>query len=122
MSAIRYTCPCGGYRTLHEPPGSYDICKVCYWEDDGVQLLDPAFQGGANEPSLIECQENFRRVGACEARFVGHVRPPVAEETLDQEWRPAKESDLRSARRPRELTTEEYECLETWYYWKRRVT
>jgi hypothetical protein len=122
MSVTRYTCPCCGYRTLHEPPGSYDICKVCFWEDDGVQLLDPAFPGGANEPSLIECQKNFRRIGACEERLVALVRPPEAEEKLDQEWRPAQESDLRWARTPRELTKEEYKCLDTWYYWKRKAT
>lgn len=122
MSVTRFTCPCCGYRTLLEPPGSYDICKVCFWEDDGVQLLDPAFPGGANKPSLIECQEKCRRIGACEERFVDDVRPPEAEETLDQEWRPAQESDLRWARTPRDLTEEEYKCLDTWYYWKRSAT
>ncbi|NIP43329.1 MAG: hypothetical protein GWN61_14025, partial [candidate division Zixibacteria bacterium] len=33
-----YTCPCCGYRTLDDPPGSYDICGICFWEDDTVQL------------------------------------------------------------------------------------
>lgn len=122
MSATRYTCPCCGYRTLHEPPGSYDICKVCFWEDDGVQLLDPAYPGGANKPSLTECQENFRRVGACEERFVGNVRPPEAQEIRDPEWRPARETDLKRSRVPRDLSPEEYKCVETWYYWKREAT
>jgi hypothetical protein len=27
-------CPCCGYRTIGER-GNYDICKVCWWEDDG---------------------------------------------------------------------------------------
>lgn len=70
MSETRFTCPCCGYRTLFEPSGSNDICKVCFWEDDGVQPLDPAYPGGANEPSLMKCQENFRRIGACEERFL----------------------------------------------------
>jgi hypothetical protein len=122
MSATRYTCPCCGYRTLHEPPGSYDICKVCFWEDDGVQLLDPAYAGGANKLSLVECQENFRRVGACEERFVDDVRPPQAEESPDPEWRPARESDLQRPRTPRDLSPEEYKRVKTWYYWKREAT
>ncbi|MGE7024447.1 CPCC family cysteine-rich protein [Solibacillus cecembensis] len=26
-----------GYRAFDdEPPGTYDICKICFWEDDGV--------------------------------------------------------------------------------------
>ena len=122
MTETRFTCPCCGYQTLLGPPGSYDICKVCFWEDDGVQLLDPAYQGGANRPSLMECQENLRRVGACEERFFGDVRPPAAEERHDPEWRRAEESDLKWSRRPRDLSSDEYEDVETWYYWKRMVT
>ena len=95
---------------------------MCFWEDDGVQLLDPANPGGANKPSLMECQENFRRVGACEERFVGSVRPPESEELLDPEWRPARSSDLQRSRGPRDLSPEEYKRVETWYYWKREVT
>ncbi len=122
MSKERFTCPCCGHRTLSEQPGSYDICKVCFWEDDGVQLLDPAYQGGANRPSLMECQANYERLGASEERFVGDVRPPQADEIRDPEWRPAQESDLRWSRAPRDLSEEEYKRLETWYYWKRRST
>ncbi|WP_052461172.1 CPCC family cysteine-rich protein [Psychroserpens mesophilus] len=28
------SCPCCGYRTIGER-GNYEICKVCWWEDDG---------------------------------------------------------------------------------------
>jgi hypothetical protein len=122
MSEARFTCPCCGHRTLDEPPGSYHICQVCFWEDDGVQLLNPAYQGGANRPSLMECQVNYRSFGACEERFRGNVRPPDAGETRDPEWRPAQESDLRSSRSPPDLSEEEYGRVETWYYWKRTAT
>jgi hypothetical protein len=122
VSATRFTCPCCGYRTLPEPPGSYEICEVCFWEDDGVQLLDPAYRGGANAPSLLECQANFMRVGACEDRFVNDVRPPRTEEGRDPEWRPATESDLGQARSPRDLSRDEAKRDETWYYWKRVAT
>jgi len=118
----RFTCPCCGYPTLSESPGSYEICEVCYWEDDGVQLLDPAYQGGANGPSLIECQTNFQRLGASEARFVDEVRLPDNEETRDPEWRPAVASDLRWSRAPQDLSDEEYRRVESWYYWKREAT
>ena len=30
----------------------YDICPFYGWEDDGVQLRDPDFDGGANQLSL----------------------------------------------------------------------
>lgn len=43
-----YTCPCCGYKTLdEEPPDTFDICRICFWEDDGVQFQDPDFEGGA---------------------------------------------------------------------------
>jgi hypothetical protein len=85
-------------------------------------LLNPAYAGGANKPSLMECQANFMRVGASEERFIGHVRPPDDAEVRDPEWRPAQESDLRRSRAPRDLSPEEYERVETWYYWKQRAT
>jgi hypothetical protein len=55
----RYPCPCCGYLVFEEEPGSYDICPICFWEDDLSQLrwLDSA--GGANRPSLIEAQVTF---------------------------------------------------------------
>ena len=122
MSEERFTCPCCGYRTFSEPPGSYDICHVCFWGDDPVQLLDPAYRGGANGPSLMECQANYLRLGACEERFLENVHPPDAAEARDPEWRLAQNSDLRWSRLPRDLTPEEYKRVESWYYWKRKAT
>jgi Cysteine-rich CPCC len=44
-----YPCPCCGYRTLpQEAGGTYALCPICFWEDDGVQLDDPDYEGGAN--------------------------------------------------------------------------
>jgi hypothetical protein len=122
MSKERFTCPCCGHRTFTEPPGSYEICSVCFWEDDVVQLLDPAYQGGANVLSLMDCQVNYQQFGACEDRFVKNVRPPEKDEPCDPEWRLALESDLHWARTPRDLTDDEYRRIETWYYWKRKTT
>lgn len=46
---MKYKCPCCGYYTFDErPSGSYDICPVCFWEDDPVQLDDPSYEGGEN--------------------------------------------------------------------------
>ena len=76
-----YVCPCCGYLTLGEPPtGTYEICAVCYWEDDGVQFRDPNYEGGANRVSLNQARENFRVHGVSETRFKSHVRPPLPEE------------------------------------------
>ncbi|MBU3129945.1 hypothetical protein LGL55_19455 [Clostridium tagluense] len=60
MNNSLYACPCCGYKTLSEkPPGTYEICKVCYWEDDGLQYGDPDCEVGANQESLRVAQKNF---------------------------------------------------------------
>ncbi len=75
----KYVCPCCGYRTLSEK-GSYEICPVCYWEDDPVQERDPEYAGGANDLSLEESRNNYKKFGACEERFIEKVRKPLSEE------------------------------------------
>ena len=77
----KYACPCCGYLTLdQEPPGTFQMCEVCMWEDDPVQFDDPDFGGGANRPSLNEARENFKRLEASDARFIEQTRPPRATE------------------------------------------
>lgn len=49
-------CPCCGFLTLEDEYGSFCICPVCDWEDDGVQLANPTSAGGANSRSLAEAQ------------------------------------------------------------------
>ena len=79
----RYACPCCGYLTLDEAPtGTYDICKVCFWEDDGVQFRDPDYPGGANRVSLNEARESFHQHGVSDPRFKANVRPPLTDEHL----------------------------------------
>ena len=70
---VKYPCPCCGYLMFDEPPGSYDICKICFWEDDISQLRFPRTTG-ANHVSLIDGQKNFREFGACERRVLQFVR------------------------------------------------
>jgi rubrerythrin len=35
---MKYPCPGCGYLVFDEPPGSYEICPICFWEDDLAQL------------------------------------------------------------------------------------
>jgi len=85
----RYVCPCCGYLVFPEPPGSYDICPFCFWEDDQLQLeFATTLAGGANQPTLEEAQRNFKTFGACEERFRGNVKPAPAMQARDPDWRP----------------------------------
>lgn len=79
---MKYICACCGYRTLEEDPchPTFEICNVCFWEHDPVQEDKPDFSGGANALSLNQSKANFAQFGACEERFIKHVRKPHKDE------------------------------------------
>ena len=77
----KYQCPCCRYYTLdNQPYNTFQLCPVCYWEDDGVQLNFPEYKGGANEVSLNQARKNFKEVGVIALQFKEQVRPPLEEE------------------------------------------
>ncbi len=72
-----HPCPCCGNRTLHEqPPGTFEICSVCFWEDDVAQFEDPTLVGGANEYSLEEAQAYFAKHGVSHPNALDHLKRP----------------------------------------------
>ncbi len=83
----RFPCPCCGYLVHAEPAGSYDICPICFWEDDISQLRFASRGGGANHASLLEGQQNYLAYGACEERVKPYVRPPLPDEQREAGWR-----------------------------------
>jgi hypothetical protein len=80
-NGVRFRCPCCRYLTLGER-GGYEICPVCFWEDDGQDDGDAArVRGGPNGSlSLEAARRNFGAYQACEERHRVHVRPPTDEE------------------------------------------
>jgi hypothetical protein len=64
-SGQKFACPCCECLTLDEkPPGTFDICPVCGWEDDDAQFRDPDYEGGANRVSLAQARHLFLAIGA----------------------------------------------------------
>jgi len=55
-----YSCPCCGERTLSER-GSYEICDVCGWEDDGQDDhdADEVRRGPNGGFSLTQARREF---------------------------------------------------------------
>jgi len=88
-----YPCPCCGHLVFAEPPGSDDICLICFWEDDATQLRFPTLADVTNIVSLAQAQKNYAQFGAIEERFAEDVRKPTAEEALDPGFRPIADSD-----------------------------
>jgi hypothetical protein len=73
-------CPCCGHATLTER-GGFEICPVCFWEDDGRDNDDAdQWRGGPNSVSLREARVNFLRFGASVEADSECVRRPTSEE------------------------------------------
>lgn len=56
----RYLCPCCYMPSLSER-GEFEICRICWWEDDGQDSDDAGIvRGGPNHDySLAEARQNF---------------------------------------------------------------
>lgn len=99
----KFACPCCGCLTLAER-GAYDICPVCFWEDDAYIVIDGGeikgvrfdkevcdddlldVPSGANHGlTLREGRDNYRRLGACEESMRMNVRKPRRSELLKTE-------------------------------------
>jgi hypothetical protein len=78
---MKVPCPCCGFRTLGER-GGFEMCPVCWWEDDGQDDADAdVVRGGPNgDLSLTQARANYRQVGASDPTYVDKVRKPSAEE------------------------------------------
>lgn len=81
-------CPCCGYHTLCDPPGSYDICPVCYWEEDcgTVDWCDMSSWGGANHMTIEIGRRNYEASGTCDGGPATICRPPTQEELPRYDW------------------------------------
>ena len=80
----RFACPCCGFLTL-PVRGDYELCPVCFWEDDGQgeEDADEMYGGPNGSLTLTQARANFAAFGACEPRFIRSVRPPLPEERPD---------------------------------------
>lgn len=79
MNEESFPCPCCDCLTLSER-GAYEICPVCFWEDEDVQFNNPDFEGGANKESLKQARENYKKFNASSLDFVKEVREPFPDE------------------------------------------
>jgi hypothetical protein len=81
-----YPCPVCGYLTFAEPPGSYDVCVVCHWEDDALQLeYATSLAGGANSVTLMSAQLAFQRAAD---RLLRKRGSNTFKFGRDPDWRP----------------------------------
>lgn len=72
-------CPCCENFTL-DTLGNFEICPVCFWEDDPLQAEDILMTIGANKLSLESSRKYYSLYGCSDVDFVRMVRKPYAEE------------------------------------------
>ena len=77
-------CPCCRCRTLSER-GGFEICQVCFWEDDGQDDYDADVARGGPNGSLADARANFVAFGASDERSVANVRPAQPDELPELE-------------------------------------
>ncbi len=84
----KFTCPCCGYKTHDSEDSLWQICEVCFWENEPLTLQNPYYVGGPNSTSLVQAQQNFILFGANYESAKAHVRAPNADEPKDPDWKP----------------------------------
>jgi hypothetical protein len=47
---------CRYYSVYREANNTFQVCPVCYWEDDEVQLQNTGYEGGAHMVSLNQAK------------------------------------------------------------------
>ncbi len=72
---VNKKCPCCQYKTL-SVNSMYDVCPVCYWQDDPIQNQLSDFEGGANEVSLQQAKENYNQYSAVQKELMQFIRKP----------------------------------------------
>jgi hypothetical protein len=63
-------------------PEAQELCKVCWWQDDGQddRDADVVRRTVNGNLSLSEGRHNYKHLQAADPRYVGHVRVPRQEE------------------------------------------
>ena len=87
---VTFPCPACGFVVFSEPSGSYDVCPVCGWEDDHVQLLHVDSRIGANKESLRQAQAlALHKVPIATSVLTSYHRDPS--------WRPLATGEIPGA-------------------------
>ena len=116
MKEYIYPCPSCGFLVFDEPSGSYDICPICGWEDDNVQLKYPLMRGGANGGSLLDYQKDILKELPVEIT-------KTDEYIRSSEWHPLRQEDcIEDADVPKSgmsyFLSASKDALD--YYWKKK--
>jgi cysteine-rich CPCC protein len=114
-STLHYPCPGCGFLTLEEPSGRYEICAICGWEDDHVQIRFPLLRGGANRECLVEHQQDWVKWLPLSVQEHRGFR-------RDSSWRPVRPDECQEpGEMPQTRLQHFHEAVEDspTYYWRK---
>jgi hypothetical protein len=114
VNRMSYPCPACGFEVFDDLPGSYDLCPICDWEDDGVQLRFPSMRGGANGESLFEYQQKVLKTFFLSVKEVKGYR-------RDEQWRPLTPADCQDTEGMPQSGRAYFDSIdaeEPRYYWR----
>lgn len=79
---MKYRCCCCNFKSLIQNPKdpTFEICPICYWENDPYQNENPDYIGGVNLLCLNSAKLNFKKYHTVEERFKDIVRSPLPDE------------------------------------------
>lgn len=72
LNKLLNQCPCCDYFTLTSRK-QYEICKVCFWEDDGIDIDKLDKLSWPNHLTLREARSNFISFGASNIKYINDV-------------------------------------------------
>jgi len=81
-----FQCPCCDFYSLPSR-GGFEVCPVCYWEDDGQDMDRLDEESGPNHITLRVARLNFERIGASDASAVSLVASTQERAGLRREQR-----------------------------------
>jgi len=114
MKSKKYTCVCCGHRVF-SVLFNFEICSVCGWEDDPLQIRFP-MEKGANKVSLVEAQINLIKMGVIYKGFLNFGSGEKFEK--DTGWRMLDKQD-KFHRKDKQVNEIDYPMdMATLYYWK----
>lgn len=72
---MRVKCPCcGNYPWESRDSAFFDICPICFWQNDGMEKLDKPC--GPNHVSLRQGRKNYKKFGAYMEELAEYTRKP----------------------------------------------
>jgi hypothetical protein len=82
----RFQCVCCDYYTVVDRH-SFEVCQVCYWEDDGSTMAQLDQESRSNHMTLRAARKSFEAIGAIDQSAVSLVASASGRASLRRELR-----------------------------------